>query len=138
MGEVVNFTPRPFLRQWVFNNTKDNQYRKIVTLKGHLIGAIGYGEWPEIRRIQEAYQNRRKLYPWHYLRFFLTGEIWGDSSNDDPNLWPATTVVCQCNSITQGALVDTCLWVVYADSRKALWTNRNTHQRIHMAYAVHC
>ncbi len=105
MGEVADLAPRPFLHEWVYNNQQDGIYRKVVTYKGRLIGAVGFGDWPEIRRIQEAYQNSRQLYPWHYLRFILTGYLWGDSANDDPNLWPATTIVCQCNNISQGDLV---------------------------------
>lgn len=105
MGEVVDLEPRPFLRQWTYQNKNDGIYRKIVTFKGKVIGAVGFGEWTEIRRIQEAYQNQRRIFPWQYIRFLLTGQLWGSGNSDDVNLWPATTTVCQCNSISQGDLV---------------------------------
>lgn len=104
MGEVTDLGARPQLREWRYQNKKDGIYRKIVVHKGKLIGAVGFGEWPEIRRIQEAYQNQRTIYPWQCARFIFSGAIWGNSDNDDVNLWPASTVVCQCNSITQGEL----------------------------------
>lgn len=105
MGEVTEITPRPFLKEWTFENKKLGIYRKVVTIKGVLIGAVGFGDWPEIRRIQEAYQNQRKIHFWQILRFLGTGHIWGNSEDDNVALWPATTIVCQCNNISQGDLV---------------------------------
>ena len=107
MGEVAEITPRPFLRQWVYQNKRDGLYRKIVTFKGRLIGAVGFGEWPEVRRVQEAFQNQRRLLPWQYLRFSITGNLWS-GGDDDVRQWPSTTVVCQCNGVTQGTLMRAC------------------------------
>lgn len=104
MGEVADLPYRPFQREWVYSNTKAGIYRKIVTLRGRLIGAVGIGQWPELQRLQEAYQNQRKILPWQYLRFVTIGQLWSSSHKQNIALWPASTVVCQCNGITQGQL----------------------------------
>ena len=105
MGEVTELIKRPYQRIFTYRNKSKNIYRKIVIYKGKIIGAVGFGTWPEFRLIQEAYQSNRTLYPWNYLNFWLRGNIWIAGSESDIHAWPETTVVCQCNNITQGQLV---------------------------------
>ncbi|MFL0810182.1 MAG: FAD-dependent oxidoreductase [Agarilytica sp.] len=99
MGEVSDIEKRPFLNELKYRNKKQNIYRKIVTFKGKIIGAVGFGEWGESRRIQEAYQNGRRIHIWHILSFLITGNLFAASSKDEVNTWPRSAVICQCNNI---------------------------------------
>lgn len=102
MGEVSELTFRPRQFVWSWRSRKQNMYRKLVTTKGRLSGILCFGEWDEVARAQEAWQNQRRLMPWHILRFLLTGFLWGRDSN--VSAWPAHTIVCQCNNVSQGEL----------------------------------
>ncbi|GGA62946.1 nitrite reductase [Neiella marina] len=106
MGEVAELPSRPFLSELVYRNKSQGIYRKLVIDKGKLIGAIGIGEWPESRRIQEAFKQQRTISKWQQLWFRLGGKLWSESDTDDVKAWPADAMVCQCNGITQGQLVE--------------------------------
>lgn len=105
MGQAAEPPASPFLRQLEYHKPEKNIYRKLVICRGQLVGAIGFGEWSEAKHVQEAYQHKYPLRFWHYLRFKLTGAIWAKNLSDNPGLWPAATVVCECNNISQGQLV---------------------------------
>ena len=105
MGVLNEEARRPFVRELKYFDKAKNLYRKIILHKGIIEGAVGYGEWPELRRIQEAYQYQRRIYPWQYARFYLTGRLFADEDNSVKS-WPASTIVCQCNNISQGELID--------------------------------
>ncbi len=104
MGDVSELEKRPFQHEFQYSNKAEGIYRKIVTYKGHIIGAVGFGEWGESRRIQEAYQHQRRIWPWQALLFLLSGRVFGGGQDDDINTWPNAAIVCQCNNISQGAL----------------------------------
>lgn len=105
MGEVSELGKRPRLHEFRFQQKKRGIYRKIVTVKGRLIGAVGFGEWSEARRVQEAFQNQRSIRLWHIVSFLINGKLFfGHDTN--VNLWPRSAIVCQCNNISQGACVD--------------------------------
>ncbi|MFL0804216.1 MAG: FAD-dependent oxidoreductase [Agarilytica sp.] len=104
MGDVSDLDKRPFQNEFQYRNKAEGVYRKIVTYKGHIIGAVGFGEWEESRRIQEAYQHQRRIWPWQALLFLLSGRLFSGGQEDDISTWPKTAIVCQCNSISQGAL----------------------------------
>ncbi len=76
LGDLADISPRPLLRKWTFQQRKNNIYRKIFTYKGILIGAVGFGDWPELKAIHQAYLSHKKIYPWQYLRFLLAGKLW--------------------------------------------------------------
>lgn len=109
MGQVSDLQDRPFQNTFIFQDTHKNVYRKLITFKGKLIGAVGFGEWDESRRVQEAYQNSRRIWPWQILWFWITGNIFTKGTNDDIRTWPKNSVICQCNNITQGELADAIL-----------------------------
>jgi len=107
MGAIEQTSHNPLVRELKYTNKKQNLYRKISLYKGKVIGAVSFGEWEETRRVQEAYQVGRRIWPWQQLRFLLSGEIWGKASAENPIQWPATAVICQCNNITKGSLLET-------------------------------
>ncbi|MFC3150775.1 FAD-dependent oxidoreductase [Litoribrevibacter euphylliae] len=104
MGEVTDLVRRPFQTVVCFEDKQQGLYRKLVFLKGKLIGALAYGEWPELNRIQEAFKQGRTIYPWQLLTFQLTGRLWLKEQSQDVSTWPVEAVVCQCNNISQGEL----------------------------------
>lgn len=101
MGEVSDLENRPLQHEYRFSDKKHGIYRKIVTHKGNLIGAVGFGKWDESRRVQEAYQQQRKVHFWNILSFLLFGKLYRDQETNI-NLWPKTAVICQCNNIRLG------------------------------------
>ncbi|SMF20132.1 nitrite reductase (NADH) large subunit [Alteromonadaceae bacterium Bs31] len=104
MGDIVDPVFHAGQRQWVYRSKRKNIYRKIVVTRGKITGALCFGDWDEIPRVQEAFQSERKILPWQILRFLLTGYLWTEDT--DVALWPASAVICQCNSISQGQLVE--------------------------------
>ena len=102
-GDVADFTRHGLQREIIFQ--KGDSYRKLVVHRSRLIGILGIGDWPELPRIQELYQQQRKLLPWQLWLFRLKGRLWLNEAAGDARSWPATAVVCQCNNIDQGALM---------------------------------
>lgn len=103
MGEVNEIGDRPFTKTIEYQDA--DCYRKLVLHRSVIIGAVGVGDWTEAQRIQEAFRSGRRVWFWQLWRFRVTGELWGGGYGDDPNAWPSSAVVCQCNNIEQGTLV---------------------------------
>lgn len=103
-GEVTDFTRHGRQREIVYR--RGSLYRKLVTHNGKLIGMLGIGEWPELPRLQELLQQQRTVYPWQLWLFKLNGRLWLNESAGDARSWPAASIVCQCNHIEQGSLVE--------------------------------
>jgi NAD(P)H-nitrite reductase large subunit len=64
--------------EYVFSDKDAGIYRKIRIFGNRIIGAIAVGEWHESVFINEAIQDKRKLWFWHLVRFKATGYIWGN------------------------------------------------------------
>ncbi len=105
MGEVSDLQDKPLQKEIKYWDKKNNIYRKVVLRKGKIIGALGFGEWPEARRVEEAYKQNRSMLPWQTILFRLTGKLWFNDSAEKVSTWSKTTLVCQCNGISQGACV---------------------------------
>jgi nitrite reductase (NADH) large subunit len=87
-----------------FRSPATDHYRKLLLRRNRVIGAIAYGDWPEINRVQEAVQHTRYLWPWQQRRFLKTGRLWPEQAAADVADWPAGAVVCQCTNVTRGTL----------------------------------
>jgi len=103
MGEVADPIFRARRSFWSYHSKQQNIYRRLVITKGRISGALCFGDWEEIPRVQEAFQTGRRIMPWDILRFVTTGYLW--SKDTDVALWPSSAVICQCNSVSQGELV---------------------------------
>jgi nitrite reductase (NADH) large subunit len=79
-------------------------YRKLVTHRGRLIGAIVIGDCPELSRLQEAITHRRRVWLWQVVRFVHTGLLWPEEELGSVAAWPATATVCNCTGVTCGTL----------------------------------
>ncbi len=104
MGTVADLARRPLQREYQYLDKKTGTYRQLVVYRGAIVGAAGIGEWPELSRIQEAFQTGRKFNRFQLLYFSLSGRLWLSGNTADIKQWPATTLVCQCNSINIGQL----------------------------------
>jgi len=105
MGEVSNLEKRSHLREIKYHNNKYQQYRKIVTHHGKLTGAVGFGKWDEWHGVLQIHQDRRRLWAWQLIFFIFKGRLFY-RKHDNINLRPKSTVVCQCNNISQGEIVE--------------------------------
>jgi nitrite reductase (NADH) large subunit len=108
LGEVSDLVKRPHQHEICFRQRNNNIYRKLVVHKGVVIGAVGYGHWPEFTRVQELFQSKRTVWLWQLLWFWITGRLWLLQGADDVKQWPAAAIVCQCNQVTQGELLHAC------------------------------
>ncbi len=104
MGEVVELVRRPGLRELVWQDREAGLYRKLVLLRGRIIGVVAYGEWPDITRVQMSFQNQDYLWPWQQFRFTRTGRLWPDEMAQDVGAWPEKTIVCQCKVVNKQCL----------------------------------
>ena len=102
-GQVVNYLRTPFHRETVFQNK--NEYRKIVTNRGVLIGGVSVGDWGEYLPALETFQQSRKISFYQRWLFKFNGRLFVRKVNDDVTQWAPSAIVCQCNGITQGALM---------------------------------
>lgn len=85
-----------------WGDPKTGGFRRLYLDGNHLDAAMGVGDWEEFSRIQEGVSTRRRIWPWHLLRFYFTGVLWeapGNVAN-----WPATATVCNCKGVTRGEL----------------------------------
>ncbi|MBX9811816.1 MAG: FAD-dependent oxidoreductase [Burkholderiales bacterium] len=83
---------------------KGNIYRKLVTCRGRLIGAIAVGECKELNRLQEAVLRRCRIWPWQLWRFYRHGTLWPARELASVVQWPEATTVCNCTGVTRGQL----------------------------------
>lgn len=92
--------------EYVFKDKKAGLYRKIRVFGNRIIGAISVGEWHESALINEAIQDKRKIWFWHLVRFKSTGNIWGNAEDVDVSTWPSSATVCNCTGVTRGRLTN--------------------------------
>lgn len=89
-------------REWHYRSA--GVYRKIVTWRGQLAGAIALGPCPELGRLQEGVVRGRRIWPWQLLRFARTGSLWPEEEQESVLAWPAAAAVCNCTGVTRGQL----------------------------------
>lgn len=102
MGRVTEEETPDFSRAWVYRS--GGAYRKLVTLRGQLVGAVAVGDCPDLSRLQEAVTRQRRVWPWQLLRFVRTGSLWPEEELGSVLAWPAATAVCNCTGVTRGEL----------------------------------
>ena len=102
MGPVGEEETPDLARTWAYQD--EEAYRKLVTHRGRLIGAIVVGDCPELSRLQEAVMRQRRIWPWQLWRFTRTGSLWPESEMGGVGTWPAATAVCNCTGVTREEL----------------------------------
>lgn len=91
------------VNEWIYRDTKNKIYRKLVLKNHRLQGVVAMGEWPSRCRLREAIEKKRRIWPWQRQRFVTTGELWGDKKSEIQS-WAPNAVVCSCKGITRGTL----------------------------------
>lgn len=104
MGEIGEVSIRGLERELIYRNDEKNIYRRLVIKHRKIVGAISIGNWEEQSRIHEAIQNRRNIWFWNKNLFLKTGSLWPEENSADVNQWPASAMVCNCNSVTRGQI----------------------------------
>jgi nitrite reductase (NADH) large subunit len=104
MGDVESIDTISNKKEYFYNDSSGQVYRKLVVKNHRIVGAISVNESTEIGRIQEKYFNKGFVWPWNLKRFVKTGNLWPDENSADVNQWPATTVVCNFTGVTRGEL----------------------------------
>jgi nitrite reductase (NADH) large subunit len=104
IGEAATESTPDLAHVHAFRGSRHGVYRKIVTRRGRMIGALAVGPWPEISRIQEAVLRNRRVWPWTLLRFRRLGRLAAAVEPPGVALWPAHAVVCNCTGVTRGQL----------------------------------
>ena len=104
MGDATDFNYQPFQREISYQ--KDNEYRKIVLRKGKIAGAVGIGDWPQAKRVQEHFLRQKKISLWRRNYFKFTGKLWIESDSNNVLNWSEQAIICQCNSINKGVITD--------------------------------
>ena len=89
-------------REWQYR--ANGVYRKVVTWRGRLAGAIAIGDCPQLGRMQEAIMHERNVWPWQLWRFMRSGELWPAQEVASVLAWPANVAVCNCTGVTRGQL----------------------------------
>lgn len=102
MGPVAEEETPNLARTWIYPG--QDAYRKLVTHRGRLIGALVVGDCPELSRLQEAVTRQRRVWLWQLWRFVRTGSLWPESEMGSVEAWPAATAVCNCTGVTRGEL----------------------------------
>lgn len=82
----------------------DSAYTKLILRRGRLVGMIGVGDVQQQDRLQEAVDQRRRVFLWQTRRFQKSGRLWSSDAGSSVAAWPAQTIVCSCNNITRGDL----------------------------------
>ncbi len=113
IGPATEEEKPDFARTWTWRD--GNAYRKLVTYRGRLVGAITVGECADLSRLQEAAMRQRRIWPWQLLRFARSGALWAEEDAGSVLAWPAAAAVCNCTGVTRGdlgrAMADGCATV---------------------------
>jgi nitrite reductase (NADH) large subunit len=108
MGAVNEYSRLDLATGLVHRDPAAGTYRKIVTERGRLVGAVALGEFPEMSRVQEMIQQGRLVAPWQRWRFAREGTLWPEQDPGAVTEWPAGAVVCNCTGVTRGEIARAC------------------------------
>ena len=106
-GEINYDAGRSRYREWIWRNTDQPEYRKLVLHKHRLIGAVSLGPWPDFSKTQHSFQQGDRIMPWQLLRFKWTGSLWRQGQQS-VQAWPDSAVLCQCHAVTKGEIAKRC------------------------------
>ena len=108
MGAVNEYSRLDLASELVHADPGSGTYRKIVTERGRIIGAIALGSFPEMSRVQEMILQGRLVMPLQRWRFRREGSLWPEQEPGSVREWPAAAVVCNCTGVTRGEISRAC------------------------------
>lgn len=104
MGDTYEISSVGLRKELIYQEPTKGIYRKIIVKAHKIVGAIAFGEWDELGRIQESILNKRFVPPWVLIKFKKTGYLWPEEDSKNINEWPAATVICNCTGVTRGQI----------------------------------
>ncbi len=87
-----------------FRHPENAFFRQLVLRRGRLVGARAVGEWSEINMVQEAVDNKMRIWPWRKWYFLRYGTFSPDITASNIMHLHQTAVICCCNNVTRGEL----------------------------------
>jgi nitrite reductase (NADH) large subunit len=106
MGDIEQVDQRADVSSVIWQDARKALYRRLVTRRGRLVGAMAVGDWPEVNRIQQAVRDRTFVWPWQLYRMRRTGMLFPLTESKSAAQWPAAATVCNCTGVTRGQLGD--------------------------------
>ncbi|MDX1505134.1 MAG: FAD-dependent oxidoreductase [Spongiibacter sp.] len=103
---------------WRYRDAATGCYRKIVLRRGRIVGAIGVGDWSEVRRVQAAVSRGDRVSWLQIARFSRSGMLWAEDDGADVASWPATALICNCRGVQRGQL--TALYKALGDKQQVI------------------
>ncbi len=100
LGEPLSGNPKSMSLAW----KDEGSYRKLILLKGKVVGAMSVGDWSEMEHIQQLLATGQGIWWWNLARFRWTGRLWRDGSIRRVSDWPDHSIVCSCMQVTKGSL----------------------------------
>lgn len=100
----VDEEARTSVREYIYCDEEKGRYRKVRVFGNKIIGAIAVGQWHESTLVNDAIEQKRRLWFWNILQFKHSGNLWGDEDELEVSTWPATATVCNCTGVTRGRL----------------------------------
>lgn len=79
-------------------------YRRLLTRRGRVIGAVAVGKWQDLPRVQQAMARGEKLRPKQFKRFLADEAMWSKDAGLSLKVWPDIATVCTCVGVTCGSL----------------------------------
>lgn len=104
MGDIEQVDQRGDVSSVIWQSAEQAVYRRLVTRRGRLVGAMAVGDWPEVNRIQQAVRDRAFLRPWQLRRMRRTGRLYPVTAPKTAAQWPSAATVCNCTGVTRGQL----------------------------------
>ncbi|MFT5523278.1 MAG: nitrite reductase (NADH) large subunit [Pirellulaceae bacterium] len=100
LGEPLGETPNATTIAW----QDESAYRKLIFVKGRIVGAMSVGPWDELDRIQQTIAAGQRLWKWNVKRFESTGRLWRTGVTRRVVDWPDSAIVCSCMRVARGVL----------------------------------
>ena len=79
-------------------------YRRLLTKRGRLTGAIAVGEWDGIGHVQQLVHSRARVGFLALRAFRRSGCLPGEQLPASVAAWPPAATVCNCTGVTRGQL----------------------------------
>jgi len=104
MGPMGAHEERLGGRRYTYQDADSGVYRTLLVKRHRLHGVVAIGHWADTARAQSAVAEQARVWPWQLLRFLRSGSLWPEGEGGEVSAWPAAALVCQCKSISRGAL----------------------------------
>ena len=106
MGDVEQLAEHVDVTSYTYQKLDQGQYRRLVLLKGRLVGAMAIGDWSQVNILQQAISEKRFIWPWQSWRFKRFGFLYPQGQPKNVNDWASPAIVCNCTGVTREQIGD--------------------------------